>query len=163
MPKARDVAGTRAADRLLLGTGLVGYSINIGSWWIPPPPPPPPPPSVSTSVSTLTIPKPYTLGSTTGSATADRNTGRLSNYNFLMVGSQQQLASVGGSFAADAAVRRIRVETVVDASYYTQIGAIWGYASAEVILNLKVLDGARAADSPSSRPRRHPAPRHHAT
>ncbi|TQM57828.1 hypothetical protein [Humibacillus xanthopallidus] len=138
VPKELDVAGTRDADRLLSATGLVGYSINIGSWWIPPPPPPPPPPSVST----LTIPKPYTLGSTTGSATADRNTGRLSSYNNVMVGSQQQLASVGGSFAADAAVRRIRVETIVDASYWTNIGAIWGYASAEVILNLKVLDGA---------------------
>jgi hypothetical protein len=138
VPKELDAAGTRDADRLLSATGLVGYSINIGSWWIPPPPPPPPPPSVST----LTIPKPYTLGSTTGSATADRNTGRLSSYNDVMVGSQQQLASVGGSFAADAAVRRIRVETIVDASYWTNIGAIWGYASAEVILNLKVLDGA---------------------
>jgi hypothetical protein len=143
VPKQLDVAGTRDADRLLSATGLVGYSVNIGSWWIPPPPPPPPPPSVST----LTIPKPYTLGSTTGGATADRNTGRLSSYNDVMVGSQQQLASVGGSFAADAAVRRIRVETIVDASYWTNIGAIWGYASAEVILNLKVLDGATVRGS----------------
>jgi hypothetical protein len=138
VPKEVERTGTRDAERLLSATGLVGYSINIGSWWIPPPPPPPPPPSVST----LTLPKPYTLGSTTGSATADRNTGSLWNYNSLLVGSQQQLASVGGSFAADAAVRRIRVETIVDASYWTNIGAIWGYASAEVILNLKVLDGA---------------------
>lgn len=143
VPKEIDAAGTRDADRLLSATGLVGYSINIGSWWTPPPPPPPPPPSVST----LTIPKPYTLGSTTGDATADRNTGRLSSYNNVMVGSQQQLASVGGSFAADAAVRRIRVETTVDASYWTSIGAIWGYASAEVILNLKVLDGATVRGS----------------
>lgn len=82
------------------------------------------------------------MGSTTGDSTADRNTGRLWSYNSLMVGSQQRLASVGGSFAADAAVRRIRVETVVDASYWTSVAATWGYASAEVILNLKVLDGA---------------------
>jgi hypothetical protein len=143
LPKELDAAGTREADRLLSATGLVGYSINIDSWWTPPPPPPPPPPAVAT----LPIPKPYTLGSTTGSATADRNTGRLSSYNNVMVGSQQQLASVGGSFAADAAVRRIRVETIVDASYWTSIGAIWGYASAEVILNLKVLDGATVRGS----------------
>jgi hypothetical protein len=138
LPKDLATPSTRDSERMLSPVGLVGYSVNIGSWWIPPPPPPPPPPAVTT----LTIPKPYTLGSTTGSATADRNTGRLSSYNWLMVGSQQQLASVGGSFAADGAVRRIRVETVVDASYYTQVGAVWGYASAEVIVNLKVLDGA---------------------
>ena len=139
MPKDLQEAGTRDAERLLSAVGLVGYSVDIGSWWVPPPPPP--------AVSTLTIPKPYTLGSTAGKATADRNTGRLSSYNWLMVGSQQELASVGGSFAADAAVRRIRVETVVDASYWTQIGALWGYASAEVIVSLKVLDGATVRGS----------------
>lgn len=137
VPKELSATGTRDADRALGTVGLIGYSFNIASWWTPPPPPPAVP-----SVSTVTIPKPYTLGSTTGSASADRNTGRLSSYNNVMVGSQQQLASVGGTFVADAAVRRIRVETVVDASYWTSIGAIWGYASAEVILNLKVLDGA---------------------
>lgn len=55
-----------------------------------------------------------------------------------MVGSQPELASVGGTFATGAAVRRIRVETVVDASYWTSAAAAWGYASAEVIMNLKV-------------------------
>ena len=134
VPKALPSAGTRDADRLLSSEGLVGYSVNIATWWVPPPPPPP--------VSTLTIPKPYTLGSTRSGATADRNTGRLSSYNHVEVGNQQQLASVGGTFAADAAVRRVRVETVVDASYWTVVGAIVGYASAEVIVNLKVLDGA---------------------
>jgi hypothetical protein len=33
---------------------------------------------------------------------------------------------VGGSFAADAAVRRIRVETVIDASYSTSLAVTWG-------------------------------------
>lgn len=143
LPRDLEDAGSRDAERSLSSVGLVGYSVNIASWWVPPPPPPPPPPSVST----LTIPKPYTLGSTTGKASADRNTGRLWSYNWLMVGSQQELASVGGSFAADAAVRRIRVETVVDASYWTSLAATWGYASAEVILNLKVMDGATVRGS----------------
>ena len=133
-PKELTSTGSRAADRLLVSDGLVGYSVNIASWWVPPPPPP--------AVSTLTIPKPYTLGSTRSGATADRNTGALRSYNHVDVGNQQQLASVGGTFVADAAVRRIRVEAVVDASYWTVVGAMLGYASAEVIVNLKVLDGA---------------------
>ncbi|WP_404387103.1 hypothetical protein [Humibacillus xanthopallidus] len=143
VPKDLEDPGTRDTERSLSSVGLVGYSVNIGSWWLPPPPPPPPPPTVST----VSIPKPYTLGSTTGKASADRNTGRLWSYNWLMVGSQQELASVGGSFAADAAVRRIRVETVIDASYSTSLAATWGYASAEVILNLKVMDGATVRGS----------------
>jgi len=64
-----------------------------------------------------------------------------------MVGSQQQLASVGSSFFADASVRRVRVESVVDANYGTSIGADWGYASAEVLINLKVLDGTQVKGS----------------
>ncbi|WP_404387408.1 hypothetical protein [Humibacillus xanthopallidus] len=143
VPEDLPEAGTRDADRALSSQGLVGYSVDIASWWVPPPPPPPPPPAVST----LTIPKPYTLGSTAGGASADRNTGRLSSYNSVIVGVQQHLASVGGSFLADAAVRRIRVETVIDASYWTNLAATWGYASAEVILNLKVMDGATVRGS----------------
>ncbi|WP_404388771.1 hypothetical protein [Humibacillus xanthopallidus] len=134
VPKDLPATATRDADRLMASEGLVGYSVNIASWWVPPPPPP--------AVSTLTIPKPYTLGSTRSGATADRTTGALRSYNHVEVGNQQQLASVGGTFTADAAVRRIRVETIVDTSYWTVIGAIFGYASAEVIINLKVLDGA---------------------
>ena len=129
---------SRVAERALESESLIGYSLNIDSWWTPPPPPPPPPPATSTVV----IPKPYTLGSTKGKATADRTTGRLSSFNSPLAGSQQELASVGGPFVADASVRRIRVEATVDARYYTNVGAIWGYASAEVIINLKVLDGA---------------------
>lgn len=137
---SQDLQSTRSrvTERALESETLIGYSINIDTWWTPPPPPPPPPPATSTVV----IPKPYTLGSIKGRATADRNSGRLSSYNSPLAGSQQELASVGGPFVADASVRRIRVETVVDARYYTNVGAIWGYASAEVIINLKVLDGA---------------------
>jgi len=125
---------TNSGDADQVSDGLVGHSLNIASWWVPPP--------QARAVSTLTIPKPFTLGSTRSGATADRNTGALRSYNHVEVGNQQQLASVGGTFTADAAVRRIRVETVVDASVYNVVGAVWGYASAEVILNLKVLDGA---------------------
>lgn len=124
------------------GDGLVGYSISIGPRYVPPPPPPPPPSSTQTALRA-----PYSLGSTSGGATADRNSGRLSNYNSVMVGSQQQLASVGSSFFADASVRRVRVESVVDANYGTSIGADWGYASAEVLINLKVLDGTQVKGS----------------
>jgi len=90
---------------------------------------------------------PYSLGSTSGGATADRNSGRLSSYNSVMVGSQQQLASVGSSFFGDASVRQVRVESVVHANYGTSIGADWGYASAEVLINLKVLDGTQVKGS----------------
>lgn len=120
------------------GMGLVGYSAKIASTA----------PSAAEEAqprlitSTLTIPKPYTLGSTKSGATADRNTGRLFSDNHVDFGIQQQLASVGGTFYADAAVRRIRVETIVDASFFNVVGAAIGYSSAEVILNLKVLDGA---------------------
>lgn len=141
--EARDVLGEDVPAGLPAtggtdGVGLVGYSAKLASTA----------PSAAEEArprlvaSTVTIPKPYTLGSTKSGATADRNTGRLYSYNHVEVGNQQQLASVGGTFYADAAVRRIRVETVVDASFWNVVGAVWGYASAEVILNLKVLDGA---------------------
>ena len=134
-----DLPATVATDRV----GLVGYSAKFPSTA----------PSAAEEAqprliaSTLTIPKPYTLGSTKSGATADRNTGRLFSNNHVEVGNQQQLASVGGTFVADAAVRRIRVETIVDASFFNVVGAIIGYASAEVILNLKVLDGATVRGS----------------
>ena len=116
--------------------GGVGGGTGLGGGWSPPPPPPAPP-----SATRLDLNAPYTLGATTSTATANRNTGQLSSLNTILVGALQQLASVGAPFHADAGVRRVRVETTVDASYWTQVGACWGFGSGEALLNLKVLDG----------------------
>lgn len=116
--------------------GLIG-----GGWYTDPPPAPAP------QYTTTTLTAPYGLRATLGGATADAATGKIQDRNEIWVGSSQHLASVGSTFFADASIRRVRVEATIDLSYSTVIGAILGYASAEVLLNLKVLNGTQVVGS----------------
>ena len=145
--KQKDAEGGPTVARLVdLGEeeGLVGTSA-----WSEPgdvPAPPPPPPSPQSTQTTLTAP--YGLHWSGGGATAEPATGRVSSFNTVYVGVNQQLAAVGSSFLAESNVRRVRVETTINVgSFYTSVGACWGYASAEVIINLKVLDGSNLVSS----------------
>jgi hypothetical protein len=120
------------------GTGLVGFGYSIDDYYAPPKEPAPTPTFTQTALSA-----PYTLSSAVGGASANPANGQLYSYNWVNVGSNQQLASVGSTFYADPTVRRIRIESIVDISYGTLVYACWGYASAETLLNLKVLDGTQ--------------------
>ncbi|KAB7746567.1 hypothetical protein GA707_03530 [Nostocoides sp. F2B08] len=90
---------------------------------------------------------PYTLNYTQGSGylTADRNSGRLWSLQSLsFLGSSQAIAQVGSAFQGPAGTRRIRVEATVLVNHYSAFTpAFFGYASAESIINLRVMDGSR--------------------
>jgi len=121
--------------------GLIG-----DGWYTDPPLPLPPPPPQSTRIVKTA---PYELSATLGNeAVANRTTGEIRDNNETWVGSTQHLASVGSTFLADASIRRVRVEATINLDYYfTVIGAIFGYASAEVLINLKVLNGSEVVGS----------------
>jgi hypothetical protein len=90
---------------------------------------------------------PYDLTAGTGSATdvqVNAQTGDLTLVNSATVaGSSQQLASVGVTVPIGHAVTHLRVEADVYIGWGgTHAIATPGYASAEVILHLKLLDGA---------------------
>jgi hypothetical protein len=125
--------------------GLIGRSAWTEPGDIPPPPPPPP----QSTQKILTAP--YGLSATSGwdHVSADRATGALSNSNDIYVaGAVQKLAAVGSPFFVEANVRRVRVETTVDVgNYSTIVGACLGYAWAEAILNLKVVNGSSLVTS----------------
>jgi len=139
--RPKPTPGTRAlALRGEYDEGLIG-----DGWYSDPPLPLPAPPPQSTQIVKTA---PYELSARLGSeAVANRTTGGISDDNETWVGSTQHLASVGSTFVADASVRRIRVETTIDLYYFTVIGALFGYASAEVLINLKVLNGSQVVGS----------------
>src|SRR5262249_23642721 len=102
------------------------------------------------SFNEIVLAAPYQLQATLGvEASADSYSGRIGDDNWIYeVGSSQHRAWVGWSFQADANVVHIRVEgTIHTLSIYAYALAIFGYASAEIILNLKVLDGTRLVGS----------------
>ena len=120
--------------------GLIG-----DGWYTDPPLPLPAPPPQTTRIIKAA---PYELSATLGSeAGANRTTGEIRDFNETWVGATQHLASVGSTFVADASIRRVRVEATIDMGYFTVIGAIFGYASAEVLINLKVLNGSQVVGS----------------
>jgi hypothetical protein len=121
--------------------GLIG-----DGWYNDPPVPLPAPPPQYTRVERVA---PYEMNAFLGDGAWSRSaTGEFGDYNQTWVGSTQHLASVGSTFFADKSIRRVRVEATVNLPYYyTVIGAIFGYASAELLLNLKVLNGTQVVGS----------------
>lgn len=96
---------------------------------------------------TILLRPPYGLNYTQGSGylTADRNTGRLWSLQSLsFIGSSQAIAQVGSAFQGPSTQRRVRVEATVLVNHYSVLTpAFIGYASAETIINLRVMDGSR--------------------
>ncbi|KAB7744457.1 hypothetical protein GA707_07465 [Nostocoides sp. F2B08] len=90
---------------------------------------------------------PYALNYTQGSGylRADPGAGRLANSQTIhFIGSSQSIAQVGSGFQGPSGTRRIRVEATVRVdSYFLFTPALIGYASAETIMNLRVMDGSR--------------------
>lgn len=90
---------------------------------------------------------PYSLNYTQGSGwlTANPTTGRISSSQMLtFIGSSQAIAQVGSAFQGPWSTRRIRVEATVRVEYYSLFTpAFFGYASAETIMNLRVMDGSQ--------------------
>jgi hypothetical protein len=138
----QSMLGATGATGKADGTGLIGVGYSIDDYYAPPKEPAPAPSFTQTALSA-----PYTLSSAVGGATANPANGQLYSYNWVDVGSNQQLASVGSTFYADPTVRRVRIESIVDVSYGTLVMACLGYASAETLLNLKVLDGTQLMGS----------------
>jgi hypothetical protein len=94
-----------------------------------------------------TFTPPYDLSAGTGSATdvvANAQTGDLAVGNLVdFAGSSQQLASVGVTVPVGHAVTQLRVEADIDIGWGSTLASgTPGYASGEVILHLKLLDGA---------------------
>jgi hypothetical protein len=94
---------------------------------------------------------PYGLNYKRGDYTvANRDTGYLySSHSALFAGSFQNVAQVGSAFYGPSGSRRIRAEAKVDVpGFMVYTPALFGYASAEAILNLRIMDGSRvvAAD-----------------
>lgn len=93
---------------------------------------------------------PYGLSYKRGDYTvADRTSGRLYSSQMMMyAGSWQNVAQVGSAFYGPSGNRRIRAEARVDIPYYSVVApAFFGYASAEAIINLRVMDGSRVVAS----------------
>lgn len=89
---------------------------------------------------------PYGLSYKRGDRTsANRSNGLVSSSQFIgIAGSFQNVAQVGSSFYGPSGSRRIRAETRVDVGHLgIYAPAFFGYSSAEVILNLRILDGSR--------------------
>ena len=123
--------------------GLIGTSPGSVHADVPPPAPAP-------QYTQTTLRAPFVLRATSGgwNALADAATGAVSSDNETWVGVAQQLAAVGSPFSAASNVRRVRVETTINVPhFFTLVGAMFGYASAEVIVNLKVLNGSSLVSS----------------
>lgn len=132
--------GGHFVDTLLLSWGLL----------FPPEPTPPPPPAANEVHRRA----PYDLQSSTGgdlNSWANKMTGEVwSDQEVWEVGSSQALAAVGATVMVEPDVRQVRVDataSIVLGRLFIMVTAILGYASAEVILNLKVLDGSRLVAS----------------
>ncbi len=94
---------------------------------------------------TLLLP-PFGLNWTLGNYTsANRTTGKLYAGDFaVLAGSSQAIAQVGSAFYGPYGTRRIRVEAKVTVDRYRVTApAFLGYASAEALLNLRVMDGSQ--------------------
>lgn len=89
---------------------------------------------------------PYGLNWTKGhTTTADRATGKLySKHSMIYAGSFQNVAQLGSTFYGPSGTGKIRVEANVTVNAYElSAPAFFGYASAEAIVNLKVMDGSK--------------------
>jgi hypothetical protein len=75
--------------------------------------------------------------------------GQVSSYQApVFAGPWQNVAAVGSTFGTAPGVRRIRAEALTHVPRYSLLApAFGGYASAEAIINLRVLDGSRVVAS----------------
>ena len=107
------------------------------------PPPAPPPPDVSEQVYRAPFTSQGTFG---GRSTADRNSGRiLVDVAVDFAGSEQRLAFITQNVAVGRGVRSVRASAALDpVQYYAgAIALLFGYSSAEAIVNLRVMEGSR--------------------
>ena len=142
---AIDVDAIRQEIVDAIGVKLPGHVALLGGPTIPfaialivtaPPQPPP---------SQLQLRTPYGLWAISDTnAGADRQSGRFyANATATVASSSAVKASIGSLFDIHSDVRSVRVDTQVDVTYCSIWAFGLGYASAEAILNLRLLDGTR--------------------
>jgi hypothetical protein len=131
---ARPITGS------LIGVGGMDEGKHEG------PPAEPPAPEVTAR----TYVAPYTSqGHSDDRAAADAATGRMSLWNALVLaGSSQKLAFITQDLPVGRGVRRVRVYVTLDPTVYgANAFNLGGYSSAEAIVNLRLLEGARVLAS----------------